>query len=45
MIQSTDSLLNYEQVKANCNEQYETDLYQEKILDYQKAQRKRTDFT
>ena len=33
-----DSLLNYEQVKANVNEDMETNLYREKILTYQKTQ-------
>ena len=33
-----DSLLNYEQVKANVNEDMETNLYRDKILTYQKTQ-------
>ena len=33
-----DSLLNYEQVKANVNEEMETNLYRDKILTYQKTQ-------
>ena len=33
-----DSLLNYEQVKANVNEDMETKLYRDKILTYQKTQ-------
>ena len=35
-----DSLLNYEQVKANANEDYETNLYNEKIKELQKSQLK-----
>ena len=33
-----DSLLNYEQVKINVKENYESESYETKITDYQKAQ-------
>ena len=35
-------MLNFEQVKLNCNEKHETALYEEKIKNYQKEERKVT---